>query len=187
MRWTSCGTRGLLDYVGLGARDIPYHRAAIESGRVDVILTFADYNLVRRQASGLIDQAAAAGVGVLLGSPQMLGLLAKGDPRVTARKAGYGYFPADDVRGRGRVVGLVPGARGGVSSPEHAVRAGPAGDQRGADGGGDARRRLRRTCGRRGRGFRRDLDRGAGAGGGAGRRLRLISRNSWLWRTGLSG
>ena len=144
---------GLLDYVGLGARDIPYHRAAIESGRVDVILTFADYNLVRRQASGLIDQAAAAGVGVLLGSPQMLGLLAKGDPRVTARKAGYGYFPAEDVRGRGRVVGLVPGARGGVSSPEYAVRAGPAGDQRGAVGGGDARRRLRRTCGRRGRGF----------------------------------
>ncbi len=92
---------GLLDYVGLGARDIPYHRAAIEAGRVDVILTFADYNLVRRQAAGLIDQASKAGVGVLLGSPQMLGLLAKGDPRVTARKAGYGYFPADDVRGAG--------------------------------------------------------------------------------------
>ena len=42
---------GLLDYVGLGARDIPYHRAAIEAGRVDVILTFADYNLVRRHAA----------------------------------------------------------------------------------------------------------------------------------------
>ena len=90
---------GLLDYVGLGARDIPYHRAAIESSRVDVILTFADYNLVRRQASDLIDQAAAAGVGVLLGSPQMLGLLAKGDPRVTAQMRGYGYFPEEDVRG----------------------------------------------------------------------------------------
>ena len=90
---------GLLDYVGLGARDIPYHQMAIEAGRVDVILTFADYNLVRRQAAGLIDQAAAAGVGVLLGSPQMLGLLAKGDPRVTARNAGYGYFPAEDVKG----------------------------------------------------------------------------------------
>lgn len=90
---------GLLDYVGLGARDIPFHEAAIEAGRVDVILTFADYNLVRRQASGLIDKAAAAGVGVLLGSPQMLGLLAKGDPRETARMRGYGYFPEADVRG----------------------------------------------------------------------------------------
>ena len=37
---------------------------------------------------------------MLLGSPQMLGLLAKGDPRVTARMRGYGYFPEDDdVRG----------------------------------------------------------------------------------------
>ena len=89
----------MLDYVGLGARPIEFHEAAIESGRVDVILTFADYNLVRRQAAGLIDRAAAAGVGVLLGSPQMLGLLAKGDPRVTARMRGYGYFPEDDVRG----------------------------------------------------------------------------------------
>ena len=89
---------GLLDYVGLGARDIPFHEAAIESGRVDVILTFADYNLVRRQAAGLIDKAAAAGVGVLLGSPQMLGLLAKGDPQETARMRGYGYFPEEDVR-----------------------------------------------------------------------------------------
>ena len=78
MRWTKLRDEGLLDYVGLGARDIPHHRAAIEAGRVNVILTFADYNLVRRSAAGLIDEAAAAGVGVLLGSPQMLGLLAKG-------------------------------------------------------------------------------------------------------------
>ena len=99
MRWTSCGTRDCWITWGWGRGTIPYHRAAIESGRVDVILTFADYNLVRRHAAGLIDQAAAAGVGVLLGSPQMLGLLAKGDPRNTARKAGYGYFPAEDVEG----------------------------------------------------------------------------------------
>ena len=42
---------GLLDYVGLGVRDLEFHRTAIKSGRVDVILTYADYNLVRRNGA----------------------------------------------------------------------------------------------------------------------------------------
>ena len=48
----------LLDYLGLGARDLALHEAASESGQADAILTFADYNLVRRRAAGLIDKAA---------------------------------------------------------------------------------------------------------------------------------
>ena len=71
---------GLLDYVGLGARDIPYHRAAIEAGRVDVILTFADYNLVRRQASGLIDQAASGRGGRAAGLAANAGAAGEGGP-----------------------------------------------------------------------------------------------------------
>ena len=71
---------GKCRYVGLGLRDHAFHRAAIDAGRVDVILTYGDYNLARRTALPLIEHAKAAGVGVILGSPQMLGLLAGGDP-----------------------------------------------------------------------------------------------------------
>ncbi len=76
---------GKCRYIGLGVRRHEFHRAAIEAGRVDVILPFGDYNLVRRTALPLIRQAHEAGVGVMLGSPQMGGVLARGDPAVTRK------------------------------------------------------------------------------------------------------
>jgi aryl-alcohol dehydrogenase-like predicted oxidoreductase len=93
-------SEGMLDFIGLGVRDHDFHRMAIELERVDVILTFADYNVVRRHAASLITQAHSAGVGVLLGSPQMLGLLAKGDPLATAGRRLLDYaaqFSSGDV------------------------------------------------------------------------------------------
>jgi aryl-alcohol dehydrogenase-like predicted oxidoreductase len=93
-------SEGMLDFIGLGVRDLDFHRMAIESERVDVILTYADYNVVRRHAASLITQAHSAGVGVLLGSPQMLGLLAKGDPRATAGRRPRDYavqFSSADI------------------------------------------------------------------------------------------
>ena len=71
---------GKCRYIGLGLRDHAMHRAAIDAGRVDVILTYGDYNLVRRTATPLIRHAKEAGVGVILGSPHMMGLLASGNP-----------------------------------------------------------------------------------------------------------
>ena len=68
---------GKFRFVGLGVHDQAHHFAAIRAGRVDVILTYGDYNIVRRQARGLIEFAAGEGVGVLLGSPHMHGLLAE--------------------------------------------------------------------------------------------------------------
>ena len=77
---------GKLRYIGLGVRDHSFHIEAIKAGKVDVILTYGDFNLVRRTARSLIDMAYNEGVGVFLGSPQMLGLLARGEPAHVAKE-----------------------------------------------------------------------------------------------------
>ncbi len=75
--------------VGLGVRDHAIHRAAIEAGRVDVILTWGEYHLAGRTAGPLITEAHEAGVAVVLGSPAMQGLLAIGDPVETLKLRDY--------------------------------------------------------------------------------------------------
>ena len=71
---------GKLRAIGLGCRPHEHHRAAIASGRFDAILTFADYNLVRQSARSLIDEAHAAGVGVIVAQAILAGQLAGPDP-----------------------------------------------------------------------------------------------------------
>jgi aryl-alcohol dehydrogenase-like predicted oxidoreductase len=71
---------GKLRAIGLGCRPHEFHREAIRSGRFDAILTFADYNLVRQTAATLIDEAHAAGVGVLMAQVVLAGQLAGPDP-----------------------------------------------------------------------------------------------------------
>lgn len=71
---------GVCSAVGLGQRNHDFHRRAIDAGKVDAILTFADYNLVRQTAARLIDEAASAGVGVILAQAVLAGLLAGPDP-----------------------------------------------------------------------------------------------------------
>ena len=75
--------------VGLGVRDHAIHRAAIEAGRVDVILTWGEYHLAGRTAGPLITEAHEAGVAVVLGSPAMQGLLAIGNPVETLELRDY--------------------------------------------------------------------------------------------------
>jgi aryl-alcohol dehydrogenase-like predicted oxidoreductase len=71
---------GIVRSVGLGVREHHYHRRAIQSGKVDLILTYADYSLVRQTAAPLIEEAGAAGVGVLLAQLVHAGQLAGPDP-----------------------------------------------------------------------------------------------------------
>ncbi len=93
---------GRLGAIGLGVRNHAFHRQAIDAGRVDAILTYADYNLVRRTAVPLIRRAKANGVGVILGSPQMQGLLAHGDPMIALKVRPYRqmYTPDDIAQAR---------------------------------------------------------------------------------------
>lgn len=76
---------GLLGSIGLGCRRHDFHRQALRSGRFDLILTFADYNLVGQTAARLIDEAHAAGVGVLVAQVIAAGLLAGPDPAGSER------------------------------------------------------------------------------------------------------
>ena len=74
--------QGVVKSVGLGQRRHDFHKQAIEDGRVDVILTYADYNPVRTtaQTDGLLELAARHAVGVINGSPLDLGVLTGQDP-----------------------------------------------------------------------------------------------------------
>lgn len=71
---------GKFRWIGLGVREHDKLLTAIRSGRFDAILTYRDYNLIRQTAAGLIDEAAGAGVGVILAQVFVAGLLAGGDP-----------------------------------------------------------------------------------------------------------
>ena len=91
---------GRLGAIGLGVRNLNFHREAIDAGRVDAILPYADYNLVRRTAVPLMKHAKANGVGVILGSPQMQGLLAHGDPMIALKIRAYrDWYSPEDIQG----------------------------------------------------------------------------------------
>ena len=71
-----CKARGWTHFVGYGMRQHDYHLKAIETGEVDLLLCFNDYNLVRQTAqSSVLPAAAAADVGVMNGWSILRGLL----------------------------------------------------------------------------------------------------------------
>ena len=66
----------LVDFIGFGMQPHLSHLAAIESGRVDVLLCFSDYNLLRQSASeDILPAAVSRDLGVLNGWSIMRGWL----------------------------------------------------------------------------------------------------------------
>jgi aryl-alcohol dehydrogenase-like predicted oxidoreductase len=84
---------GKVRAIGLAVYGRECHRRAIASRRFDFILTHDDYSLVRQTDAPLLEEAAAAGVGVLLGRVLLLGLLAGDDPLATAKLATHPDAP----------------------------------------------------------------------------------------------
>jgi aryl-alcohol dehydrogenase-like predicted oxidoreductase len=80
--------------IGLGVRGAQHHLTAVESGRFDAILIHDDYSHIRRTDDVVIQRAAQADVGVLLGRALMMGLLAGGDPTADPRLADHPDAPA---------------------------------------------------------------------------------------------
>ncbi len=79
--------QGVVRAIGLGVRDHALHREAILSGRIDAVLTYLDYTLLRATAADtILPLAAAHHIGVVNGSPLAMGLLS-GDPDRHARGA----------------------------------------------------------------------------------------------------
>jgi aryl-alcohol dehydrogenase-like predicted oxidoreductase len=85
---------GKLGAIGLGVRGAQHHLRAIESGRFDMVLIHDDYSLIRQSDEVVIERAAEAGVGVLLGRALMTGLLAGPDPMADERLATHPDAPA---------------------------------------------------------------------------------------------
>jgi len=77
---------GMLRFIGLGVREHEFHHIAIETGVVDVILTFLDYTLLSQTAAeSLLPFAAKHDIGVINGSPIAMGLLSGVEPDATTQ------------------------------------------------------------------------------------------------------
>ena len=78
---------GLLKFIGLGVRQHEFHKIAIETGVVDVILTYLDYTLLSQTANDwLLPLAAENDIGVINGSPIAMGLLSGIEPDVSVER-----------------------------------------------------------------------------------------------------
>src|SRR5687768_1655043 len=83
---------GLVRAVGFGMRPHEFHRQALATGEVDVMLTFSDLNLLRQSAAepgGILEEAAKRDVGVLNGFSIMRGILTGADVDEAAAKGRY--------------------------------------------------------------------------------------------------
>ena len=77
---------GLIKFIGLGVRQHEFHKIAIETGVVDVILTYLDYTLLSQTANEwLIPLAVENDIGIINGSPIAMGLLSGVEPDVSAK------------------------------------------------------------------------------------------------------
>lgn len=73
--------QGTIRHIGLGVRDHAFHRRAMATGQMDVILTYLDYNLVDQSAaSGIFPEARRHDVAVILASVFGMGLLTGREP-----------------------------------------------------------------------------------------------------------
>ena len=87
---------GLIKFIGLGVRQHEFHKIAIETGIVDVILTYLDYTLLSQTANEwLLPFAAENDIGVINGSPIAMGLLSGLEPDVSAESAHLGTSDAE--------------------------------------------------------------------------------------------
>jgi aryl-alcohol dehydrogenase-like predicted oxidoreductase len=73
---------GLIGYVGLGVRSHAFHRRAIETGLIDISLTYLDYTLLDQSAAQTVMPLAAKhDVGIILAS-----ILGSGGGSLTGRE-----------------------------------------------------------------------------------------------------
>jgi aryl-alcohol dehydrogenase-like predicted oxidoreductase len=102
---------GLIRAMGLGARPHEFHRRLIETGDLDVSLTFADYNLLSQTAAeGVLAPAAAKDVGVLDAMVSMYGLLGGRDPYEVAHER-FGWVEHGDHERAARFRPMIRRAR----------------------------------------------------------------------------
>ena len=76
-----------LGHIGIGVRQPEFHKRAIETGEMDIVLSFLDYTLLSQSiAKTTIPLALEKDVGIILGSPLTGSLLAGPEPKIDAEK-----------------------------------------------------------------------------------------------------
>lgn len=87
---------GLIKFIGLGVRQHEFHKLAMETGVVDVILTYLDYTLLSQTANDwLLPLATENDIGIINGSPIAMGLLSGVEPAVATERAHLGTSDAE--------------------------------------------------------------------------------------------
>jgi aryl-alcohol dehydrogenase-like predicted oxidoreductase len=77
---------GVVRHIGLGVRSHAFHRRAIETGHIEIILTYLDYTLLDQSAAQTtLPLAAQHDVGIILGSILAMGRLGGREPQHDAR------------------------------------------------------------------------------------------------------
>lgn len=84
--------QGLIDFIGVGTRNLDVLQFAIKSGEFDVLMIANQYNLLEQAGRATIELAAQHDVGVLIAGAFATGILAKG----AVPGARYGYHPATE-------------------------------------------------------------------------------------------
>ena len=81
---------GLLRHIGIGARAAAVHRRAIETGQIEIVLSYLDYNLLDQSiADTTMPLARQWDVGLILASPLGMGLLTGLEPSAEAEGNRY--------------------------------------------------------------------------------------------------
>ena len=74
---------GYVRHIGAGVRSHDFHRAFIETGHIDIILTFLDYTLLSQSvAETTLPLAREHDIGIILASPLGMGSLTGVEPNV---------------------------------------------------------------------------------------------------------
>ena len=72
---------GILDHIGVGIRSHDFHRRAIETGHIEIVLTYLDYNLLTQSvAETTLPLAKENNVAIILASVFGMGTLAGPEP-----------------------------------------------------------------------------------------------------------
>ena len=76
-------SKGRIGHIGIGIRQHEFHRRAIETGEMDIILSFLDYTLLSQSlAKTTIPLALENDVGIILAGPLNGSLLAGPEPKI---------------------------------------------------------------------------------------------------------
>lgn len=106
--------KGRIGHIGIGVRQPEYHRRAIETGEIDIVLSYLDYTLLSQTlAQTTIPFALENDIGIILGSPLGGSMLAGPEPETQE-----GTDQTHDEDGN-----LIPATIGGPTDPVAASQA----------------------------------------------------------------